>query len=347
MILEYSIKIRQNKIDVFTEDTLRSNMDFNTIKSERSLIIDSSDVMQGSGFIKSDIIVENIYTNNDFIVGYQLKKHFNKEDSNFKKEVFPAVNVNEFLKKYRRYLKEVNNYQIDRSINLNESLYIIYLETDKFNLLDTNLYTINKDTYQIESTNELPSKLYSISFSSKYAYKKTSDRLEITAEEILDISPGFYNIFPKYTSSKYSLIKNQEKYILENREALKINSEFNISFDNLNSSEFLIPPSNQTYLDYQEQNLTELNNIESFDYSEDKKYIVLLLQDNEYQKVFKLPEDKDSEDFTILMRSHLEFKRPYSFISNKSEVSIRDFNDELLEKIIIYNTDFYKIYNKP
>lgn len=348
MNLEYKINIHQKRVPNFTKDSYRISNDFRVIKSDRSFLIESEDTLQGSGFIKTEEMLAATNKIEDFIVGYQDKKSFNEDESNFQKEIFPVSNLNKFLLDYRLYIKEIKNNIIDHSITIDDTVHVLYWDNESLNILDKNSYDINYKTFKLVLNGSVNSDyLFTVTFKTQYKYKKTSDRFELNLEQLLDIEPGFYNIYPKKIYSNYSLVKEGDQYILNNSEALKIQSDVSISFDNLNSDQFLVPPKNQTILNYSFQNLSDLDNVGEFDYTDEKQYIIFLLEDNQYKKVFTLPENKDDDNFNILMNSHTEFKRPYSFIANKSEVLIKDFNDRLLEKIIVYNKDFKNIYDRP
>ena len=71
------------------------------------------------------------------------------------------------------------------------------------------------------------------------------------------------------------------------------------------------------------------------------------LNGNKYDIAFKLPMHEKEQNLIDLLASHSEFKRPYSFIANKSKVIIKDYNDVVLESFLIINKDFKEIYNKP
>lgn len=350
MILEYVIKVQQHRDEKLATDLYQDSEAFKVIKGQREVILRSTDSLKGSGFKKSNKMVSLYKESKDFIIGYEPKLKFETVSNDFKKEIFPiaTADVQRFLSKYRNYINILSNNRFVNSIKPEDTLYLVYIEDGVLKLLDKSLFELDFINNKIEvKLTPLPTHTMTVNFTESYEYDKSSDDFTLDFETLLDIKPGFYNVFPKKTRNNYYLKYENDMIEIENRAALKLYSDVKISFDNLNHNEFLATPNNKTEISYCTKDLTPLSDIEAFDYTDSKQYLVYELVDNTYNLVFKLPLQKEEEDFKTLMKSHVEFKRPYSFTADRSEVTIKEYDNNLLETITIESKDFSEVYGTP
>ena len=350
MHIQYKIGLKQKSVPSISSSSYRPAIDFKISKTYQSLEVTSNEPYIGSGYIKTDQIISKYKYQRDYLIGEEPKTFINDLNKEFVLEEYPKYNIAKFLIKYRGFIKEVKNYVLDDTITENEALTLLEIKVDtSIHLLDKNLYTVDylKSTVSLETPLEVSSKLFSVTFPVNYSYQKSSNKVLINLENILELTPGFYNISPKKVKDIYKIIKEDLFFKIENKKALKYISDFNISFDKSVGNEFLAPPSNSTLLEYSKNDISPLTDITSFDFSEGQEYIIYKLNGNKYDIAFKLPMHEKEQNLIDLLASHSEFKRPYSFIANKSKVIIKDYNDVVLESFLIINKDFKEIYNKP
>lgn len=350
MHIQYKIGIVQNKSPDISYDAYRTEFDFKISKTSQSLKITGDTPSIGSGYVKTDQIISKYKYSNDFLIGEEPKTFINTIKKDFSLEVFPIINIANFLIKYRGLLKEVIDYKLDDTIIEKDSLDLLEIKADSsIHLKDKSSYTVdyNLNEVSMETPLEISSKLFSITFPVNYSYKKGSSEVLINLESILELTPGFYNVLPKRVRDIYKLTALQDAFEISNKKALKYSSDFNISYDKLISKDFLAPPSNSTLIKYTKTDLHPLTGTSVFDYTDQQEYIIYKLNGNVYEIAFKLPMHEQEQDLIDLLASHDEFKRPYSFIASKSTVTIKDYNDAVLERFLVINKDFKQIYNTP
>lgn len=350
MHIQYKIGLQQKSVPSISSSSYRPETDFKVSKTSQSLEITSESPYIGSGFTKTDQIISKYKYDGDFLIGEEPKTFINDINREFVLEEYPKYNIAKFLIKYRGFLKEVVNYKLDNSVTEKEVLTLIEIKADtSIHKLEEESYFVDYDAHSIsmEVPLEQSSKLFSVTFPVNYSYKKSSNKVLINLESILEITPGFYNILPKKVKDIYKIVKDNTSFKIENKKALKYISDFNISFDKGLSNEFLAPPANSTLVEYSKEDLHPLTEVTSFDFTEGQEYIIYKLNGNNYDIVFKLPMHEKEQNLIDLLASHSEFKRPYSFIASKSNVIIKDYNDTVLERFLIINKDFKQIYNKP
>lgn len=342
MQLEYKVRIKQKhnpKLSryEYLEDTL-----FKISKNFQGITLDSGDVNKGGFYRKSSKVVENYKQQGNLIRGEEVKVKTNTKNKEYLKEMFPVIEIKPFLDKYRAYLIPIKDMILDKKVSLEDKLDLLYIDNGIIIKLDNNEYSIDNKTLKIDTeTDVFNNTLFGINFPVKYSYTKESGVTVIDVEEILNIDSGFYNLLPSRVHESYTIKEDNFKLTIESREILFLTSEFNITYDRTLDKNFFVTPNSILEISYNEQDYTPLLGIDFFSYIDDMSYVILELKGDTYIPKYKLPRDKDREDLKLLLQSHDEYKRPYSFIANKSKLSIRNIS----KTYTIYNPNFKELYN--
>lgn len=343
MELNYKINIKQ-KENLNLSNNLVSNSDNLSIKvynfdNEFQIISNSDNI--SNHFEKTNHLVQNLKTKENFILGYENLSNNVKSSPHLIDNNLSNYNPNN--------LHQVKEFTFLPLISEEDTYELFILEEDIFTKVSKDLYKIDIETRSIVSELDEDNDYFLYLIKDNFKYKKVSNTLTLKPEDFLNISTGFYEIYPQIKHKVKDIMwreKNSDTIVFSSDEFTSITSDVYINFDNCITNNFNAIPFSFIELKYTSNDYTPLNEIDNF--SVDNEYILFELENNECIPKYFISTDIETEGdselitkFNLLMQSHSEFKKPFLVLSDKSNIVLEKSNN-IFNKVI-YNTDFSKI----
>lgn len=348
MELNYSINLKQ-KEDLDLKNNLVNTSDNLSLKvfnfDNEIQIVSNSDTISNY-FEETTEVVNHLNKAENFILSYTNLK----DKMKFKNEINEDLLNSNLYNIHNLYL--VKSAKSLPKIKSNDYYELFILEEDTFKLVEKSEYAIDTQTNTLNNLQE-DTDYFLYLIKNDFKYKKATNNFNIKSEDFLDISSGFYEIYPQFknTSELINLIEKSTDFLVFNSNSINtIESDMYINFDNCITDKFTSIPFNNIDIKYKSNDYTPLAQIESFDNS--KEYIVFELENNNCIPKYFLSSDVETEgdlesieNFNLLIQSHSEFKKPFLVIANKSNIVVLKENLEVVLNRTIYNEEFSNIKN--
>lgn len=348
MELNYNINLKQ-KEDLNLKNNLvntSNNLSLKVFDFDNEIQIVSNSDNISNYFKETTEVVENLNKVENFILSYTELKNKMK----FKNEINEDFLNSDEYNIHNLHL--VRDGQFLPKIKSNDYYELFILEEGVFKLITKSEYTVNTQTNTLNNIEKgIDYFLYLIK--NDFKYKKTTNNFNIKSEDFLDISSGFYEIYPQFknTSELIDLVEKSTDFLVLNSNSINtIESDMYINFDNCITNKFVSIPFNRVDIRYKSNDYTPLTQIDIFDNS--KEYIIFELENNNCIAKYFLSSEVETEgdlesieNFNLLIQSHSEFKKPFLVIANKSNIVILKDNSEVIFNKTIYNEEFSTMKN--
>lgn len=344
MELNYKVSIKQKEnLNVKKNlENISNKMSLKIFKYDGTIELVSNSKNISEYFKTTNTLVDSVNKKDGFILGYE-------KDSGKDIVSFPEITesfLSDFLTgPYYKNLIRVSDFRFYKNISPSSENYLLELKDNVFTLVPDSSYTIDFKDSKIVS-NVLEDSLYFIlSFRYEYELEKTTSKISLTPEDFIDLTSGFYHIFPKDSIKTTTLNINfiKDNLYVDSGDIFKITSDLNINFDNCTTNTFTLIPNNPLVISYKLNDYTSLNDVVEF--NSEKEYFIYELQNNVLNLKYYLASTVETEgdlveDFNLLLQSHEEFKKPYVILSNRADIDLLNKRTNQIFTRTIENKEF-------
>lgn len=350
MELNYNIKLQQLSSEVL-EANLKmpsETLSASVYKTEFGLTLKSNSENISNYFKETSQLIKNMKLDSNYILGYDEDPSWGyQERGSFE---ITRDYLDTFLSGPDRYnLEPVIEGKFVRNISDQDTVNLLSFKEGVFSLESLDKFEITYSDFKVNIQDpEEDSHYFLLVFKNNIKYERLSDTFNIPTNQFINLSNDFYQIIPSFKKSSYSLNSTPNLVSLRSTNPLDISSSFNVNYDNYTAKEFFLIPKFKIDISYSCNDYTPLNEVESFDPS--NEFVILKLEEGDYKPIYhlssKFPITADKTEYNLLLQSHEEFKKPYFVIAEKATITIKDpLRSTTLDSETIYNKDFESLKN--